>query len=200
MKENLVEIVALYSDNIPVADFTETAKFAGGKLDFFKNASKEIRFTICAFGSGGAKYKKVCENTPAGELAPEKLFSVENSYKVAMIDSAVKLAEELGARYRDTPPEEIPGEIVFVIVVFGKDNASKKHTYKELREVIEHQTAVYGWRFYIVTDTPSIAEKLGFPDGDAVFAPTDTEGFFPQVINEICDKIIQNHGISLKGT
>ncbi|MDR0197195.1 MAG: hypothetical protein LBI36_03120 [Oscillospiraceae bacterium] len=190
MKENLTEVIAIYSGNIPANDFVEAAKLTGEKLKVIKDIPREVRFTVCSFGADGANYKKVCENLPVEKLSAKKLFSAESGCELALIDSAAGLIDAVGERYRGTPEHEIPGRIIFVIIAFGKDNASRKHTYDQLREVIGHQSGVYGWEFYLITDTPFVAEKLGFAADRTIFAASDTQGAFPRALGELCEILL----------
>jgi len=191
MKDNLTEIVALYSDNIPVEGFFGTVKVINGELEKLKNSGKDLRFTVASFGKYDG-YKKMCENLPAEKLEPEKILALNaESFKIALLDSATALIDDTGARYAKTPEEEIPSRIVFVIFVFGKDNASKKHTYEDLKWVIAHQSGIYKWEFFIVTDTPSIAEKLEIPDENVVIASTDTDDFLPEAVEKLIRLIVK---------
>jgi len=175
MKDNLTEVVALYSDNIPEEAFTAMAKAIKENFKTLKNPEKEIRFTVASFGKGDG-YKKLCENTPVDKLKPDKLFIYEkDSFKISLIDSATALIDDLGERYRNTQLEDLPGRIIFVIISFGKDNASKKHTYEDLKWVVAHQSGIYKWEFYVVSDTETIAEKLEIPPENAVIASDGDE-------------------------
>ncbi|MCL2634834.1 MAG: hypothetical protein FWD34_10020 [Oscillospiraceae bacterium] len=187
MKDNLTEVIVLCDDNVPVADFSETVKVVKAKLKA-ANSEREIRLSLYEFG---AERKKLFENIPITQLTAKKLFSPHKSHEVTLIDSAMELAHETGVRYSNTPVEEIPSRIVFLIITFGKDNASKKYTYDNLREMIEHQSYVYKWEFFILTDSSFVVEKLGLPEQNVVYSYTDTEGFFPSAMGELVVRILR---------
>ena len=47
-----------------------------------------------------------------------------------------------------------PANVIVVIVTDGEENASKKHTLEEVRDMIQHQQDVYGWKFiFLGADT-----------------------------------------------
>jgi len=96
------------------------------------------------------------------------ISSVQTGYEITLIDSAVNFADETGVRYCNTPAEEIPERIIFVMTLLGKDNASKSYTYDKLREIIEHQSYVYKWEFFMVTDEPSNAEAIGIGEQNLI--------------------------------
>ncbi|MCL2036380.1 MAG: hypothetical protein FWG83_03220 [Oscillospiraceae bacterium] len=194
MRNQLTEIIALYSGNIPKAEFEGTQKTITEGLKPLVDSGEEFRYTICAFGNtvgSGKPYKKITENSQKSSITAKELVCDKKSYAISLVDAATVLAQDVGVRYCGTAEIEIPGRIIFVIAVFGKDNASKQYTYESLREVVEHQTYVYKWEFYIITDEASNAERLGIPESNAVIVSTDSAGYLTPAVKEISDKIVQ---------
>ena len=187
MKANLTEIIVLYSDTIPKPEFEKTAKVVARGLAPLREKGEELRFTVCAFGADGANYKKVCENAHECKVIARSLISGKSGYEIALVDSAMQLIGEVGTRYCNTPDDEIPSRIIFVTAVFGIDNASKKCTYDDLRNIIGHQSNTYKWEFFVLTDTPSNAERLGVPESNVVVTPTDTDGYLKSAIEKLCE-------------
>jgi hypothetical protein len=190
MRDNLTEIIALYSDKIPESEFKGVVTAIKAEAEPLQTAGEEFRFTVASFGTNGANYKKLCENASDCRIAEKKFPCGKKSYQVALVDSATLLAQEAGVRYCGTPEIEIPSRIVFVMIVFGKDNASKKYTYDSLREVVEHQSYVYKWEFFMITDDSSNAERLAIPEDNVVLTTTDTKGYFCESVKELSRRIM----------
>lgn len=116
-----------------------------------------------------------------------KIFPViETGYEVTLVDSGVGAADSTGLRYSNTPAEEIPGRIVFVMTVLGRDNASKANTYDRLREIVEHQSYVYKWEFFILTDEPFNAQTLSIPEANTI---TISDGEIIPAIEELMERL-----------
>ena len=182
MKTNLTEIIVLYGDNIPQKEFAGTDQTIRKALQPLKESGVELRFTVAAFGAG---YSKFCENAFDCTVAAKNHAPGGDGYGNAPVDAAVLLAREIGVRYCGTPEVEIPGRIVFVMAVLGKDNASKQFTYEHLKEVVEHQSYVYKWEFFMLTDEPANVEKLSIQEDNAVIVSCDADGYFQPAIERL---------------
>lgn len=64
-----------------------------------------------------------------------------------LFDSVARNINELGTQLANLPESLRPGKIVFMIITDGQENSSVNYTRTKLKEMIEHQTKVYGWDF-----------------------------------------------------
>ena len=82
----------------------------------------------------------------------------------AMNDGIGTAIDRVGEWLRDMPESERPEQNLIVIMTDGEENSSHKYTLSKVKEMIQHQTEKYSWRFmYIGTDitTTKDADSLG---------------------------------------
>lgn len=65
----------------------------------------------------------------------------------ALLDAVGKTIISVGQRLSETPEEERPEKVIFVITTDGMENASQEFTKAKVKEMIEHQQDVYSWTF-----------------------------------------------------
>lgn len=65
----------------------------------------------------------------------------------ALLDAVGKTINLVGQRLSETPEEERPEKVIFVITTDGMENSSKEFTKSKVKEMIEHQQDVYSWTF-----------------------------------------------------
>ena len=68
----------------------------------------------------------------------------------ALMDAVGKTIVSVGQRLADTPEEERPGKVIFMITTDGYENASKEYTRAKVREMIMHQKEKYSWEFIFI--------------------------------------------------
>ncbi len=134
------------------------------------------------------------DNKPVKKItAKDYAFDMSDGRgECCMLDAVSKLMDDAGRRLSDTPEEERPSQVIVVIHVFGRDNASRKCTHERLKEMIALQRDVYKWKFIIATDYTINMEKLGIsPDDTIVIKRDDKDMFAPtyKQINEMVTKI-----------
>jgi len=112
-----------------------------------------------------------------------------------MLDAVSQLMDNVGERLSNTPEEERPSQVIVVINVFGRDNASKKCTHDRLKEMIALQRDVYKWKFILATDYTINMEKLGIDPDDTIVIKRDSDDMFGpayKTINEMVTNIRNN--------
>ena len=80
----------------------------------------------------------------------------------ALLDAAGKTIDEVGKRLAETPEDERPERIVFVILTDGMENSSKEYNRDQVKARIERQTNEYKWEFVFLAAGPdAFAESQG---------------------------------------
>lgn len=195
MKENLTEILLSLDTSSVAAEQAENASKALKSFitHFKKDKDKEVRISSVAF-NGGYGYK--IKNVPASKVKSMPFGLVEaRTGACAMLDASEFLMDDVGVRLADTDESERPSQIVFVISVFGRDNASKACTYDKLREKIAHQRDIYKWKFYLLTDFTINMEKLGIAEEDTILIHRSDVDWFKApfaTLEEEVDKLLAN--------
>lgn len=65
----------------------------------------------------------------------------------ALLDAVGSTITSVGKRLADTPEEERPANVMFVITTDGYENSSKEYNHKQVADMIEHQKTKYSWTF-----------------------------------------------------
>lgn len=102
-------------------------------------------------------------DVPALDLAPRG--------STALLDSLGRMVVTAGERLAALPEDQRPGSVIVGVMTDGYENASQDWTYARIKELIEHQTRVYGWQFmYLGADQDAIEEgaKMGFARADSL--------------------------------
>ena len=149
MKKGLSEIIILYDDNI-LCKFEQKKLLSACKsmLKSLKTDDNEINVTFLKFCD---EIEIVTLNRPVEKLTFKNIGSKRNGAR-ALIDCASEAIINTGARYAQQPEEEHPENIIFLMTVSGQENASKRYTCQQLSDMLIHQTDVYKWEFFMLTD------------------------------------------------
>lgn len=163
MNNNLHEIILVVDDSASISE---------NKDEIFKNIKTFIKeqkkietkanITLVTYGK---ETKVILDNKPIAKasLASDTLAS---GGVCPAVDCIAQTIDNVGVRLADTPEDERPCKVIVVMMITGRDNASKKFTYEQLKEKISHQSKYYKWKFYLVTDFTINMEKLGIPEED----------------------------------
>lgn len=145
MKENLTEIVFLLDRSGSMYDLTsETIGGYNAFIDRQKSDPGEARLTTVLFDD---EYEILHNGVNIKEVEPltEKTYFVRGM--TAMCDAIGKTINDVGRRLAETPEEERPSKVIFVITTDGYENASKEFTASAVKEMVKHQTDKYSWEF-----------------------------------------------------
>jgi hypothetical protein len=105
----------------------------------------------------------------------------------ALLDAIGRSVNETGESLASMPESERPGLVTVMIVTDGGENSSKEFTNQKVREMIEHQTNVYSWKFSFLganQDAFSTAGGLGInPSGVANYTTANSMAAFQSMSN-----------------
>ena len=187
MKENLVEIISVHDETAALNDCFQDALNGYKKtLTAMKKIDKEIRLSAYGFG---ASFKTFFVDTPVEKAKVSVRAMFEPDGVCPMLDSIAKTMDITGERYSSIDSSLHPSQVVFVIVVLGRDNASKKYTYEAVRDMIALQRDVYKWKFYLLTDFSINMEKLGIAEDDTIIIHKSEPKFFTKAYGERSEKL-----------
>lgn len=187
MNSNLHELIFIMDQSAEIKDKLEEATNEFKKLiSAQKKLPVKANLTADIFGS---EYLTAFDNVPLEKVKFTKDPPFPTSGECPLIDSAVKAIDDVGIRLNATWENDRPSKVIVTIVTFGRDNASKKHTYEELAEIIKHQTEVYKWTFFLMTDFSINMEKLGIPEDNTIIIKKKEEGAFKKAYEELNEKL-----------
>ena len=109
----------------------------------------------------------------------------------ALLDAVGRTIDNLGVRLSNTPEEERPEHVIFVITTDGEENSSMSYSLQKVREMIEHQQEKYSWQFIFLganMDAVSEAGKLGICASHAAnFTPSHSgvRSMYSRALNDV---------------
>jgi hypothetical protein len=139
-----------------------------------RNRELDVLVTFSVFSY---RYHSVFTDKPIKEV---ERFTIRLDRGTALIMSACKMIDEVGARLATLPENDRPAKVMFVIVTDGMENASPpEYTREHLMEKIKEQTEVYNWLFLYLganQDSMAVAKSYGINPDRAVNWKSNREG------------------------
>lgn len=147
---------------------------AEGGLNAFVGRQKEHEgeclFSLVQFDTN---YEFIHQAKPIKEVGHIDLVPRGST---ALLDAVGRAIVETGERLKVMDESQRPALVVFVILTDGLENSSREFSRAKIKEMIEHQTAVYKWQFtYLGANQDAFAEagQLGIPQQSAAdYVPT----------------------------
>ena len=152
MKTNLISMNILVDSS---GSMESIASDMVGALNQLVDENRELNVLV-TYSIFSTKYQPIFAEKPIKEV---KRFDLKPDATTALVESACKMIDEVGARLAARPEDERPEKVMFVIVTDGLENASApEYTREHLLAKIKYQTDVYNWVFlYLGADQDAIA-------------------------------------------
>ena len=107
----------------------------------------------------------------------------ERDYSVrgctALLDALGGAIRHIVNIHRYARPEDVPAHTTFVIMTDGLENASRRYSSAEVKEMIRHEKEKYGWEFLFLAvniDAVETAGRMGIGADRAVNYHADSRG------------------------
>jgi len=145
MNKNLTEIVFVLDRSGSMYELAQdTIGGFNSFIDQQKNEPGEALLTTILFDS---KYEILHNGINLKDVKPitKKEYYVRDT--TALLDAIGKAINDVGHRLDNTKEESKPSQVIFVITTDGQENSSKEFTAQQIKEMVEHQTNVYNWKF-----------------------------------------------------
>lgn len=113
-------------------------------------------------------YEQVYVDRRLEEVPPLQLVPRGST---ALLDAIGRMVGELGSRLSALPEDQRPGSVVVGIMTDGLENSSRELTHAQVKDVIRHQTDVYGWQFMYMgadQDAVEVGTSIGVDPGLSV--------------------------------
>ena len=97
----------------------------------------------------------------------------------ALMDAVGGAIHHIGNIHKYARPEDVPEHTLFIITTDGMENASRRYSARQVREMVERQQTKYGWEFIFLganIDAAQAAEDIGIGSDHAVDYLADEEG------------------------
>ena len=145
MKDNLTEIVFILDKSGSMGHLRSDT--IGGYNTYIEDQKKEPGEAYLTTVLFDDEYVLLHDHIDLKEVQP----LTERDYRpggcTALMDAIGKTINSVGQRLANTPEEERPAHVIFVITTDGYENASKEFDRKKIKAMIEHQQSKYSWTF-----------------------------------------------------
>lgn len=172
MKKGLTEMVFILDRSGSMSYLVDdTIGGFNSMIDSQKEVDGEAYVTTVLFNH---KYKLLHDHVNIKDVKPMTREHYVASGMTALLDAVGRTIDSVGERLSNTPEEERPEKVMFVITTDGMENSSCDYTRSKVKEMIEHQQNKYSWVFMFLganMDAVSEADNLGI---DTAYARTYT--------------------------
>jgi len=162
MDANLTEMVFIIDRSGSMSPLTrDTVGGFNSMINSQKKESGKANVTTVLFDD---KYE-ILHNGIDIQAVP--LITEENCHArggTALLDAVGRTINTLGARLSTTPEEYKPSKVIMVIITDGEENSSVEFNAEQIKEMVEHQTEKYSWKFVFLganIDSFSVGHSMG---------------------------------------
>jgi hypothetical protein len=130
-------------------------------IEKYKEELDEVYVTTVLFDD---VHRTLHNHVNINEIEPMTRKDYYASGCTALLDAVGRTINSVGQRLFNTPEEERPEKVIFVITTDGEENSSREFTRAKVKEMIEHQQTKYSWGFLFLganIDAESEAESIG---------------------------------------
>lgn len=162
MKKNLTEMVFILDRSGSMQSLTsDTIGGFNSMIESQKNEEGEAYVTTILFDD---EYEVLHDHINIQDIKPITNTEYFARGMTALLDAVGKTINSVGSRLSNTPEDERPDKVVFVITTDGLENASREFEKSAVKEMIEHQQNKYSWTFIFLganMDAVGEAASLG---------------------------------------
>ena len=148
MKKDLTELIVLIDESGSMGSVVGDT--IGGFNTFLETHQKlpgEAKLTLVKFDT---KYEIVHNGVEVRKVEPLTTKTYKPGGMTALLDAVGKTIDEVGRRLADTPENEKPEKVIFMVLTDGEENSSREYTKEQVKEKTEHQTNNYQWEFIFI--------------------------------------------------
>lgn len=139
-------------------------------IDEQKKVEGEAKVTVVGFDN---EYEIWHNGVPINDLPPLDKKTFVPRGMTALNDAIGRTINLVGERLEDTSEQERPGQVIFVVLTDGMENASKEFNLEQVAGMIKHQQEKYSWEFiYLAANVDAQATGAALN-----FMPQDTQSY-----------------------
>lgn len=159
--QNKTEIVCVLDKSGSMSAIINDA--IGGFNTFIEDQKKLNNLTDVTIVQFDSSYR----NFFTGELQLVPALSLANYIpggSTSLLDAIGQTINDVGTRLHNTPVDQRPDRVLFIIVTDGEENTSKEFKREQIFNMITHQKEKYSWEFIFLAanqDAISVAGGLG---------------------------------------
>jgi len=158
-KKDFTEIICVIDRSGSMEMIREDA--IGGFNAFLEDQKEIPGEATMTYTQFDTEYEIIHDNKPLSEVPPLDATTYVPRGATALLDAIGRTMNEVGARLAETPEEERPEKVMFIILTDGEENSSMEFTREQIMEMIKTQEEDYSWEFlYLAADQAGIQAGL----------------------------------------
>lgn len=169
MKENLTEIIFILDRSGSMASLVDDT--IGGYNAYITSQQKEPGEAYLTTVLFDDRYTLLHDHVNIQEVKPLTNNEYFPAGCTALMDAIGRTINSVGERLSNTPEEERPAHVIFVITTDGYENSSHEFTKEQVKQMIRHQEEKYSWQFIFIgagIDAYAEAESIGLGGSHAM--------------------------------
>ena len=172
MKKNLTEMVFLLDRSGSMGHLTnDTIGGFNSMIEQQKKEDGEAYVTTVLFND---RHVTLHDHINIQEIQPMTHLDYMAYGMTALLDAVGTTINSIGERLANTPEEERPEKVIFVITTDGYENDSREFTRDKIKEMIEHQQNKYSWVFMFLGANMDAVAEAGKYGINSAFSKTYT--------------------------
>lgn len=177
MNPNLTEIVYIMDRSGSMHHLTMDV--VGGFNSFVEEQKKVEGDAVITTVLFNTEIDTVHNHVNLSNVVPMKIEDFQACGMTALMDAVGSAIDSVGKRLSETPENDRPSKVLFVIMTDGMENASRKYDVARVKEMIEHQQTKYGWEFIFVgagIDAYAVGNTIGIKGENTMNTRATTDG------------------------
>lgn len=191
MKKDLIELVFVLDESGSMWALTDDTINNYNKLLEERRKEGNCIVSTIVFN----KYRKVIHD----RISIDKVKNITTEDYIAggttaLYDAVGATIDEIGRALSNTPEEERPEKVMFVIITDGEENASVEYSQNDVLERIRHQKEKYNWDFSFIganIDAEKAANDIGICSMDAFTYSNNSIGM--QSVYQSLDNVLRSY-------
>ena len=189
MKKNLTEMVFILDRSGSMSHLAEDT--IGGFNSMIEQQKKEDGDAYITTVLFDHEYEMLHNHVDIKDVEPITSEEYYARGMTALLDALGRTINSVGERLNNTPEDERPEKVIFVVTTDGFENASREFTRSQVKDMIEHQQEKYSWTFMFLganMDAVGEAASLGMnPQFARTYTASDigTQSVYTAVSNSI---------------
>ncbi len=177
MKKNLTELVMILDRSGSMGGLeSDTIGGYNSMLKKQREAEGEVLVSTVLFDDVS---EVIFDRVPLDKMPQmtEKEYYVRGC--TALLDAIGGAIHHIGNVHKYSRDEDRPEKTIFVITTDGLENASKRYSYEQVKQMVERQKEKYGWEFLFLganIDAIETAGRFGISADRATNYNSDREG------------------------
>ena len=177
MKEGLTEVVMILDRSGSMSGLEEDT--IGGFNSMIEKQKKEDGEAYVSVVLFDSRTEVLYDRVRIQKIEPmtDKQYYVRGS--TALLDAVGGAIRHIKNVHRYARKEDRPEKTLFIITTDGMENASRRYSYKEVKQMIENVKEKYGWEFLFLganIDAAAEAARFGIHASRAVRYECDRRG------------------------